>query len=441
MNNHHSNKKYCGSIYIPELGIQSDVVLIPDEYLFFGLPEIDEEGVEGNEKRYLMICGEFEELGKVTFLDCFFRLYINDRGQMSHAMLFIKMFTGIHLPEHAAKFVTAATWKSGALDEWIRRDIQTTHDLQLVSIETDDLKVRVDWKRRTDSDSGNVLPSSEIEIQFSNSLSLYELGYLNHQLQKLILFLTNEDPELEIRYHNGLKLARIQSFTEFKADWYTDAIEFRFQDIGNRLNELFRSWFEKRKLDNVGNLLLERKYNCDLSKERYFLNMCVALESFHRRFINDKVPLADNSVLKNRERIKKHLQEDPELLNWFNAKSVFWKSPALYDRLIDLKDEYSIIVGDLFHLPIEDLIRNVKKCRDRLAHDGEYETIFQGEIELFLVGYSLEMLLYVLLYKEHGLNTEALIIKLQERAHRNLKRLCIMNEHEKLSFGILRNQT
>jgi len=427
------NHEYRGKIYLPDLDIELDAILIPNEYVLYGLEELEfEEG-----KQWSIIHGEFEDLGKVTILDCFYVMYLSNKGQFSQGIQFIKIFSGVHLADHADEFISAVTFYSSTLDDWICKGIQVLQNrlyndssshFSLINVKTKDLKIRVDCKINLDNGIGNTLPAVEIEMQFLRPFSIYDFYVLRCKLQKLILFLTNENPDLQLLNYNGSELAGIKPFECFDRDWFTDAIEFSFVEINNELLEdIFQHWFENHKLDNVRDLLLERKYNPDLSKGRYLLNMCIALESFHRRFINDNVPLMDNSVVENRERIKGYLEEDTELLKWFKTKSAFWNSPTLYDRLIDLKDEYKIIVGDLFQLQIEDLIRNVKKCRDRLAHDGEYEMIFKEEVELFLVGYSLEMLLNVLLYKYHGINEDSLVQELQSRAHGNLKRLCMMN--------------
>lgn len=430
------DREYKGKIYIPQTQTEYEVILIPDEYVLHGIPDfVDVE--EWEKQSWAMLYGEFEELGPVTFLDVLPRIYLNNVGLFSYAIQFMKMFSGVHLPSHDNKFISSVTFSSKALSDWISEDLQSMRNLLVVDITLPSQTIHVNYSFEHTTENQLL---TKIQLDFNDPLTVYELGYLRNKWQKLILFLTNEDPEINLLSYNGSHALRIYDMVDFDRDWFSDAIEIPFSQIKNELNAFVKRWFENRKLDNIRTLLLERKYNHDLSKERYFLNMCIALESFHRRFVNDTVPLSDNTSVENRELIKSHLQENPELLKWFNSKSAFWKSPTLYDRLIDLKDEYSEIVRDLFSLPIEDLIRNVKKCRDRLAHDGEYEMIFQEEIELFLVGYSLEMLLFVLLHKEHGIKSEALLNKIQDRAHWNLERLCKLNTHHSPSFSVLKFQ-
>lgn len=433
MHNKTLNPEYRGKIYIPHLDIELDAILIPNEYILYGLQELEIE----EEKHCGIMHGEFDDLGKVTILDCFYVMYVTNRGRFSQGIQFIKIFSGVHLTDHADEFISAVTFYSSTLDDWICKDIQVlqnrlcadnSNHFSLINVKTKGLKIRVDCKINPESSIGNTLPAVEIKMQFLKPLGVSDFYVLRCKLQKLILFLTNENPNLQLLNYNGSGLVGIRPFEYFDRDWFTDAVEFSFVEINNELLEdIFQHWFENHKLDNVRDLLLEKKHNPDLSKGRYFLNMCIALESFHRRFINDDVPLVDHSAIENRERIKGYLEEDTELLKWFKTKSAFWNSPTLYDRLIDLKDEYKIIVGDLFQLPIEDLIRNVKKCRDRLAHDGEYEMIFKDEVELFLVGYSLEMLLYILLYKYHGVKEDLLVLGMHTQAHGNLKHLCVIN--------------
>lgn len=430
------NQAYNGKIYIPHLGIHSDVTIVPDEYLLYGFRELDPK----DRKRWNILHGEFEELGKVTFLDCFQVIYLSDRGRFTSAIQFIKLFTGTTIQDHTQKFISSVTLWSAALNEWFCEDLSllenhlgSPHQLHFVEMETENLQIKVVWNGDLGSYNENRVPVIEIEMSFLKPISIDELGVLHHKLRNLILFLTNEDPTLQFMHYNDAEFFLIRHAQEFNGDWFTNAVEFSFAEITQELGTIFQNWFRYPKLDNIRDLLLERKYNIGLSKERYFLNMCVALESFHNRFVKKNVALADHSTIEKRVQIKSYLAEDPELLKWFLEKSSHWKNPTLFDRLIDLKNDYSQVVQDLFKIPIEELIRKVKKCRDHLAHDGEYTMIFQDEVELFLVGYSLEMLLHVLLYKYHGVVEEASVQKLYAYTHWNLNQLCKMNNYEGLS--------
>lgn len=430
------NQEYRGKVYISHLDIYSDITFVPAEYLLYGFQELDPE----DKKRWNILHGEFEELGKVTFLDCFQVLYLNNRGLFTGAIQFIKLFTGTSIQDHTQKFISSVTLWSAALNEWFCEDLSllekhlgSTHPLHVVEMEAEDLQIKVVWNGDLGSYNENTVPVIEIEMLFLKPLSIYEFGVLHHKLQNLILFLTNDDPTLHFLHYNEAESFVIRKVQEFNRDWFTNAVEFSFAEIAQELGTIFQNWFGYPKMDNIRDLLLERKYNIDLSKERYFLNMCVALESFHNRFVKKNVSLGDHSILEKRVQIKSYLAENPELQKWFLEKSSHWKNPTLFDRLIDLKNDYSQVVQDLFKIPIEELIRKVKKCRDHLAHDGEYTMIFQDEVELFLVGYSLEMVLSVLLYKFHGVTEDSTVQKLYSYTHWNLNRLCKLNNYKGLN--------
>src|SRR6218665_2463601 len=149
MKNSFSTNEYRGKVYIPHLDIHSDVVLVLDEYLLHGFQELNPERRE----RWDILYGEFEELGKVTFLDCFQVLYLDNRTRFTGAIQFIKFFSGRHLLDQTDKFISSVRLSSGALNEWFCEDqqvlqdnyhISTSNALPIVNIGPGNLTIIID---------------------------------------------------------------------------------------------------------------------------------------------------------------------------------------------------------------------------------------------------------------------------------------------------------
>lgn len=433
-----TTQKYFGRIIFPETNLTiKDIWLIFDnKKMYIELPEPD-FGVED----WGVVWGEFNKLGTVTLIDCGLSGRTVGFGGNVRKLTIHKIVQGVKLANNTQNFITQVSFKSDGLREWLllRNSIQLDgqsytlpENNELLTVDCTDfcLKITDNYEGYNSINELHFKRNVSIHVNFNNNLNIFEFYVWKKRLEKLIIFVTNDDPKLKITGFNDSPKSIFGIDSIWQSQRFSHSIGFEHFDLKNHLDTIVQNWFETSKLISIIDLIMEKKENPDLSIPRYFLNVCVATESFHRSFIKDKVALVDKTIIENREKIKTKLDDDKDLLNWFSEKSSYWENPALFDRLMDFYQDYQKIADDTFKIELGELIRKIKKTRDKLAHEGKSNTEFKSEFELFIVGYSLEMLLQFHIIKILGVKDENLLERFIFSGQNNVHLLAKWNNYE-----------
>lgn len=433
-----TTQKYFGRIIFPETNLTiKDIWLIFDERkMYVELPEPD-LGVED----WGVVWGEFNKLGSVTLIDCGLSGRTAGFGGNVRRLRVHKIAQGVKLENNTQKFISQVSFKSDGLREWLLlrnsvmldgQSFMLPENNELLTVHCSDfcLKITDNYEREISINELHFKRDVSIHVNFKNSLNIFEFYVWKQRLEKFIIFLTNDDPKFKITGFNDNSKSIYGIDSVWQSNLFPLSLGFEHVDLDKHLEKIISNWFGLPKLISIIDLLMEKKENPVLSIPRYFLNVCVAIESFHRSFIKNNISLADKIIIENREKIKTKLVDDEDLLNWFRDKSKFWKKPELFDRLMDFSQDYQKIAGVTFKIELTELIRKIKKTRDKLAHEGKSNTEFKSEFELFMVGYSLEMLLQFHIIKILGVKDEKLLERFIFSGQNNVRLLAQWNNYE-----------
>jgi hypothetical protein len=433
-----TTEKYFGRIIFPEsnVTIENIWLIFADKKMYVELPEPD-LAVED----WGVIWGEFNKLGTVTLIDCGLSGRTIGFGGNVRKLAIHKIAQGVKLTDKWQKFISHVSFTSLGLNDWTRLrneviidgltyTLPSPNDFLVVETKEFVLKMTIYHQGVISFDELHFKRTVSIDVRFKESVNVFEFFIWKKRLEKLIVFLTNEDPKLQIVQLNNSQKRIFGVDSIWQSQRFSHSIDFEYFDLKNHLETIVQNWFSNTKLIPIVDLIMEKKENPELSIPRYFLNVCVASESFHKNFISESPELIDKSNITNREKIKLKIQDDEELLAWFRRKSNFWKNPELYDRLMNLSPDYEKIVGDIFKIELSELIRKIKRTRDKLAHEGKSNTEFKNEFELFIIGYSLEMLLQFHIIKILGVNDENLLERVVLSGQNNVRLLAQWNNYE-----------
>ena len=362
-----------------------------------------------------VIWGEFNSLGIVSLLDCWMGKFNSGFGGNEIEIIVHKLIQGVKLLSNHENFITNVTLSCPTLNHWLNSGksikiegpqviIPTKEKIEYIETEGFVIEIISHYPKSYSATNLSIQRQVSLLVSFKTSLNIFDYYMWKKKLEKLIVYLTNQDPTIKTEDFNNTTSKIYGINSKWQAQQFYHSIDFDFSEIKINFPEIIKSWFDKPKLDSVINLISEKKLNTQLSNARYFLNMCVAIESFHEDFICKKPPLIDDSILENIDKINQFLKVDEELSKWFKEKSKFWKKPTLIDRLFYFKDELQAITTGVFKISTDDLLRKMKSTRDSLAHKGKSNAHFKNEISLFIAAYSLEILLKYNMLKILGMN-------------------------------------
>lgn len=194
-----------------------------------------------------------------------------------------------------------------------------------------------------------------------------------------------------------------------------------------------QNWFNKQKLVPIYDLLLEKYLNTQLYWSRYFLNMVVGIESFHKEILERKIDTKNSLRFENREKIKKILesQDDKDLLQFFRKSTSFWKKTELIEILNDqiISQKINSILLGVIEFKLSDLLVKIKKTRNDLAHKGVHLKEFKSDIEILLITKVLEYTLKILVLEYLGVNISDNRNNLIEQGNQLVSDLYEGNEH------------
>ena len=354
-----------------------------------------------------IIVGTFNGLDEVTFYKCDLGGGKEGRGGSFKRINFSFMFENKIFKEKSDILFTKVSLDSKALDQWVVNKFrlsyfETNQEENSLSIpkrkvihKTNTKFVTISIIQGFDKSIGSYDADFQrktlIEITFKQDLHFDEINKYLVRLKRLILFLTHDSPKI-VDYSfvqaNGSS-ARLKERSRFNdVSGFSEGIELNYLDIKPHLETIIKNWIEKEKLVQVIELIQEKYMNTSLSFQNYFLNCCVALESFHSKLIHKK------STLRERVTFFEH-------------------------SIAGIKDDFTTISS-------KDFISKVVNTRNKIAHEGEYLE-YLTEFELLLYGKVLEFVVKIEILKILGIEDKKLLEKFQTDAKNRVRILAEMN--------------
>jgi hypothetical protein len=430
-------EKHFGKIIFPDqnLTVKDIWITITAKKIYVELPD-----PELNVTNWNVVWGVFNKLGTVSLIECGLSSQTHGIGGNARKLIVHKLVQGIHLENKYQTFIENIQLETETLNEWASYNVTKLLDISSISIDSlpqpvsifqhqfQNFNIEMKLALRTSYSfmSLSIKRVFIIDISFANMLNIYDLYLFKNKLEQFILFITNEDPGIEILGYNKLGKQILGINKTLQPNRFTHSINLDYNTLKDKIASVLELWFEEIELGPLYELLLERKNNPDLSHARHFLNLSVGIESFHSKFIDKKKRASNHPAIVNRNKIKVLLESEPELLKFFKDESAYWSKIDFIERLRDLTPLFEYLTEGVFPFTIEELLDKIKRTRNKLAHEGKY-LLHLTEFEVFLVGYTLEMVLKLLIINQLGL--VECYEDLKSEANQNIKNYAKWNNY------------
>ena len=181
-----------------------------------------------------------------------------------------------------------------------------------------------------------------------------------------------------------------------KSNRFNFHLSYEYKEIETIFESLIQKWYDYGPSPAI-NLLMNSSIEPNLNNEINFLNICFAIESFHREFIGNKV--FDDDEFKRRKNIIKEKGFDKEIQNWIMQKMKYANEPSFRTRLKEFNNYFDI----LFNKNSKQIIDKIIETRNYLVHrDQKTNKVLEGIDLLYIVGY-LEGILRIKIFESLGL--------------------------------------
>ncbi|MBN9653621.1 hypothetical protein J0K78_05015 [Halobacillus sp. GSS1] len=228
---------------------------------------------------------------------------------------------------------------------------------------------------------------------------------------------SSENPKIRPKkYHLFLN----QGDVKIKDKMSSNRMIFTYRDISHKIGEICNNWFLKEKeLGNVFNLYFSDFFNGKADLENKFLNGVQTLEVYHRalgygKIFDDEVKEQNIHIIN--EALEGVIEED--ILTEVNKKIKHLNEYSLNKRLKNIFCDllHDDITKHLFisNKKAKSFANRVVETRNYLTHYDEEgkENKFEG-IELYYANELLKVVAGVLLFKESGIDEEAILMKIK----------------------------
>ena len=259
----------------------------------------------------------------------------------------------------------------------------------------------------------DVKQKAHIMIAPAQERNLEEYQNIVRRIQDF-LTLANMEPiyPLSIEGETGNKTSypKIKIFYQLprvhKAAFETSTFRplFTFKTISDKFEHFLQNWFAKaNQLEPVYQLYFGYIYNPHMYLEQKFLSLVQALESYHRRTMQNYELPED----KHNERIRKIFDAVPqEHKGWLSGKLEYSNEPSLRKRLKELLDSDSVSISD-FIVNRGNFINKVVTTRNYLVHyDPKLEEKAAKGEELHSITRCIQFLVESCLLKELGFSPD-----------------------------------
>lgn len=358
------------------------------------------------DENWTVLHGVFNGMDRVTLVHCHAGAGSSGSGGTWRKIWVSYLLKGCHINNFSDLKFKRIVLANPALNKWIisRNFLDTVEDTKIIippkeiitsfNLSNFSITVYLFYAREGGFRSLNIERSCFVEVSFNESTHLDEFSEITTSLKKLILFLTNSNPEYKRHYifdENGDEYELINVKNDLLEERFTQNLKFNYLHLKESIDTIFETWLKTEKLETIVDLIQEKEFNPDMSFQNYFLNMCVAIESYHYIFgdesKNDKIQVR----LSDRDEILA-LIDNAELRKRFENVSQRWNESTYRERLKSFKATFDSIMGDTFPFKSGKLINYIVNTRNSLAHSGTYKHILK-HIELLLIGKVIEFTL------------------------------------------------
>lgn len=417
-----------GYIIIPEN--QQDIIYsvrleISDNLILVEIP--DREMLD----KYDILLGVFNGIGNVTFVDCNSYGFSSGGGARLIKLSVKYLLKGAHLNSFEDLSFNRCIVNFPSLIKWLgistidfeysdNKNVYAINELSDVELcQVDDFKFSFGFGYSSQMKKRwiNIKEDFFLKINSLDSKIIF-FEFLNKILifKKFLIFVANHSAETEsiVFYRDDLvynssvpqlnKPAAIELLTGLSETihddtWYSPNI--KYDQVKMMLPEIYREWATNSKLVICVDLLLEKSYNPQLSRENYFLNSCFSIETFHRKFRNFEImKKADFKKLKTK--IKSAI-DDPDIYKFIDEKLAHANEPTFKSRLLGMKDDFKKLLPD--HYDVEDYIRKIVKTRNSLVHRSSEKGIIKG-LELFYTAKYIDAIVKINVFRLIGISED-----------------------------------
>jgi hypothetical protein len=391
-----------------------------------------------------IILGSFNSVGLVTCINnVYYGSQVGGGGNLCKYRV-TDLICGAHFLKPEDIVFNKAIFYINSLTDWfdkkgIKHTFSPQRTIEYGNFQTIDLEIEgfdnarfnFGYSFHMSQHSASVSDTVTLFLESNESKNLQSFFLIINNLRKLFSFLTDSNFDVddislynnEIKHEFGGKIT--DSLVEMKL--YSNKasmspcqtshfLNIKYIDIEDNFKELIKNWLEVSKDNFTIELLLEKAYNPDLSLKTYFLNVCFALEVYHKDNIsNQKLSKEDFKTIKDylKKVIKNKMVKD-----WINNKLGIGNHPSFRDRLnYFIQNLESIYPND-----INLLINKIINTRNSYVHStAKKEFIIKDDNELYSSSITLEVLVKGLILIDLGISNKNIDL-LNNEAKRHISR-------------------
>jgi hypothetical protein len=419
-----------GKVFFPndDIAIQGAKLFTIEKgvYLEFDFPRSD------SHRDFDIILGVFNGLGLVTCLNnVYYGSHVGGGGNICRYKV-INLFTGVHFNSKTDIKFNKAFFSVNSLLEWFDKvNIKLSYKKPITTIEYgtfqkipleiigfENSSFNFGYASETSKHSLSVRDTVALYLDTKNPKDLDSIFDVIIKLKKLFAFLSSYSFDIEditlynsdYKYEFGGKqsdsLVDIKLFNpnESIAPLPTSHfLNIRYIDIEEIFTELISRWLKVSENNFVIDLLMEKSFNPELSIKTYFLNICFALEVYHKNNINNqKFTTQEFNRIKN---YLKHTIQDPTVKKWIENKLGNGNFPSFRDRLGYFDGD----IKKIYNSDTDLLINKIINTRNSLVHStAKRKFIIKNDSELYDTSLILETIVKRYILKDLGIPEENL---------------------------------
>jgi hypothetical protein len=371
------------------------------------------------------IIGTFSGLDNVTFYKCDLGGGRGGKGGSYRRIYFSCMFEHIAINEKNELAFFNVSFNSKALETWgsenvLQLDFEELTDslclrvpnrivLHKVLTHKGDIEITQGFERQLGSSMATIRRETTISIEFKEKTHFDQIELLLLQIKRLILFITHESPQIDsFNFSNGAyRPIVMQEKSRFNSiSGFSVGLQLDYFLVKPYIERVIKNWIENEKMFQIIELIQENYMTTTLSFQNYFLNCCVAVESFHVRFIKGNVTNDVKQNIKCRTQGREFISSiihDEDIRNTFLNNTTNWKTTSFKEKLSHFSEAINRIKGQHITIPSDEFIDKLVKTRNKIAHEGDYLK-YLTEFELLLFGKVLEQVVKIEILKLLGID-------------------------------------
>lgn len=377
---------------------------------------------------YKIIQGEFQDLGYVTFVECF--LSGRSSGFISSFKYnVLHIIEGVKINQFEELNFSSLSIEMPILKNWINKtslkgDLIFNKKIEYFGIqkfdlyESDEIKLTASLhcKQSFSRKNINIEEYIELNISANNNLNLFDLINYYRKVKILLNFFGQHHSANDYFYLKENNIIYENQDEPLIMKLHTSTINFinnpnfnfnfSYDDLAGCCQSIFESWFNNSKLEDSINLISEKSF-LKLSSETYFLNTCFSLETLHRKHFRNYV-YDEIEYDEIRNGILGKLNEKEEKL--FLEKLQYANEPSLRNRLKHFNDDFSITIKGDYNL--NKLIGKIVNTRNYLVHRGEKKDVLEN-IQMFKISKAIENIVKINIFRLIGIDEEKIKAKVK----------------------------